>query len=235
MKNKLSILIPIYNEEDIILDCIKKIKKKIDSSIGDYEIIVIDDSEHNHSQKILKYEKIKYYKNPNPKGFGTSVIYGLKKNTGNYVIIFMADGSDSVDDLNKFYSLAINNNHDFVFGNRWGNSNVTNYPKFKFFINRIVNKTLSILFGINYSDFTNSFKLYSKEHVQNMGPLISQHFNITIELSLKSFLYSENYTIVDNGWKGDINRISKLNLSKLFKSYLVTLIYCYSIKKIKNL
>ena len=68
-----------------------------------------------------------------------------------------------------------------------------------------------------------------------MGPLISQHFNITIELSLKSFLYSENYTIVDNGWKGDINRISKLNLSKLFKSYLVTLIYCYSIKKIKNL
>ena len=235
MENKLSILIPIYNEEDIILNCIHNIQNNFDKSVGDYEIIIIDDSKHNRSQEKLNIEKIKYYKNPKSKGFGNSIIYGLTKSSGNYVLVFMVDGSDSVEDLNKFYSIAVNKNLDFVFGDRWSNSKVEDYPILKFFINRFVNKLISVLFGIKYSDFTNSFKLYSKKHIENLNPLISQHFNITIELSLKSFLYSNNYIILDNKWKGDKNRISKLNLSKLFKSYFATLIYCYSIKKIKRL
>ena len=235
MENKLSILIPIYNEEDIILNCIHNIQNNFDKSVGDYEIIIIDDSKHNRSQEKLNIEKIKYYKNPKSKGFGNSIIYGLTKSSGNYVLVFMVDGSDSVEDLNKFYSIAVNKNLDFVFGDRWSNSKVEDYPILKFFINRFVNKLISVLFGIKYSDFTNSFKLYSKKHIENLNPLISQHFNITIELSLKSFLYSNNYIILDNKLKGDKNRISKLNLSKLFKSYFATLIYCYTIKKIKRL
>ena len=235
MENKLSILIPIYNEEDIILDCIHNIQNNIDRSIGDYEIIIIDDSEHNRSQEKIKLEKIKYYKNPKAKGFGNSIIYGLTRSSGDYVLIFMVDGSDSVEDLNKFYSTAVNKNLDFVFGDRWSNSKVEDYPIIKFLINRFINKMISILFDIKYSDFTNSFKLYSKKHIKNLNPLISQHFNITIELSLKSFLNSKNYVILDNKWKGDKNRISKLNLTKLFNSYFATLIYCYSIKKIKRL
>ena len=235
MVNKLSILIPIYNEEDIILDCIHNIQNNIDRSIGDYEIIIIDDSEHNRSQEKIKLEKIKYYKNPKSKGFGNSIIYGLTRSSGDYVLIFMVDGSDSVEDLNKFYSTAVNKNLDFVFGDRWSNSKVEDYPIIKFLINRFINKMISILFDIKYSDFTNSFKLYSKKHIKNLNPLISQHFNITIELSLKSFLNSKSYVILDNKWKGDKNRISKLNLAKLFNSYFATLIYCYSIKKIKRL
>ena len=139
MENKLSILIPIYNEEDIILNCIHNIQNNFDKSVGDYEIIIIDDSKHNRSQEKLNIEKIKYYKNPKSKGFGNSIIYGLTKSSGNYVLVFMVDGSDSVEDLNKFYSIAVNKNLDFVFGDRWSNSKVEDYPILKFFINRFVN------------------------------------------------------------------------------------------------
>ena len=160
MENKLSIIIPIYNEEDIILNCIHNIQNNFDKSVGDYEIIIIDDSKNNRSQEKIKIEKIKiekikYYKNPKSKGFGNSITYGLTKSSGNYVLIFMVDGSDSVEDLNKFYSIAVNKKLDFVFGDRWSNSKVEDYPILKFFINRFVNKLISVLFGTKYSDFTN--------------------------------------------------------------------------------
>ena len=138
----------------------------------------------------------------------------------------MADGSDSVDDLNKFYSLAINNNHDFVFGNRWGNSNVTNYPKFKFFINRIVNKTISILFGINYSDFTNSFKLYTKKSLKEISPNISNHFSITVELPLKMITRVYKFHVVPNTWENREHGVSKMRIWNSILTYSMISLYC---------
>ena len=136
MENKLSILIPIYNEEDIILNCIHNIQNNFDKSVGDYEIIIIDDSKHNRSQEKLNIEKIKYYKNPKSKGFGNSIKEGIKRAKGEFVCIFMADQSDDPKDIIRYFEYMNSGLFYCVFGDRWTkDQNVKNYPKFKFFLN----------------------------------------------------------------------------------------------------
>ena len=55
-------------------------------------------------------------------------------------------------------------------------------------LNRIANNFIRLLFLIRYNDVTNAFKAYKKEVLEACNPIISQHFNINAELSLKSII-----------------------------------------------
>ena len=62
------------------------------------------------------------------------------------------------------------------------NSKITNYPKLKFLLNRLANNIIKIIFLSNYNDFTNAFKIYKKSSLLKLYPLVSENFNIFLEL-----------------------------------------------------
>ena len=227
----LSIVIPVYNEDKQLHNTIKKINK-ISKRIKDYEIIFIDDFSSDNTKQIIKKsirsnKKIKYYKNIK-KGLGSAIGLGINKSTKKFVCIFMCDNSDDLSDLMEYYKIINKNNLDAVLGSRFlKNSRITNYPILKMVLNRIFNYIVKIIFLSNYNDFTNAFKIYKKKTLLEMGPFISENFNIFLELPLKIIIWKKKYKIIPIKWYNRKKGLSKFKVKELSSKYFFTLLYCF--------
>lgn len=65
---------------------------------------------------------------------------------------------------------------------------VITYPKLMLFVNRLANLFIKFLFNIPLNDTTNAFKAYRKEVIQGCRPLLSPHFNLTVDIPLKAIV-----------------------------------------------
>ncbi len=226
---KLSIIIPIRNEESLIKKVIEQLQTKLKSL--NYEIIFINDFSSDNTAQTTKeliknLPKINIYENDR-KGLGGAIIQGINKSTGEAVCIMMSDLSDSIDDLETYYNIIKNENYDAVFGSRFiHGSKVVDYPKKKFILNRIFNFITKLLFFSDYNDFTNAFKIYKKDALLKTFPLVSESFNIFLELPLKIISRKMKYKIIPISWVNRKEGLSKFDIKELRAKYLFTLIYC---------
>ncbi len=229
----LSIIIPAKNEEQIIQSTLEKIIEEIKSI--DYEIIVIDDFSNDDTEKIVKSfqnksEKVKYFKNKKS-GLGPLVEYGVEVAKGEFIAIMMADLSDDLDDLRKYYENIANSDFDAVLGSRFlKDSIVIDYPKLKLFLNRFFNYFVKLIFLSDYNDFTNAFKIYRRKTLLNLHPFVSESFNIFLELPLKIISRNYNYKIIPIKWHNRKAGKSKFKIKELGAKYIFTLIYCFAEK-----
>ena len=230
---KLSIVIPAYNEEGSIEKTINELYATLFENKIHHEILVVNDSSTDNTLGILEnisqnISTLKYFTNKGPNGFGYAIRYGLEKFSGDCVAIMMADLSDSPDDLVVFYHKMINENLDCVFGSRFiKGGEAIGYPPIKRIINRISNFIISILIGIKYNDTTNAFKLYKRETIEGLKPIISPHFNLTIELPLKAIIRGFSYGVVENTWQNRQHGVSKLKIREMGSRYFFILMYCF--------
>ena len=227
---KLSIIIPVRNEGNVIsktLDLITNSMNEID-----YEVLAINDSSDDDTckkveEKINTNSKIKLYNN-SKKGLGGTINLGIEKCEGEAVCIMMADMSDEIDDLKKYYQLIQKKDISAVFGSRFiKGSNVSEYPLKKLFLNRIFNYLTKFIFFSDYNDFTNAFKIYKKDALIKAMPLVSESFNIFLEMPLKIISRKMKYEIIPIAWKNRKVDKAKFNIKELRSKYLFTLIYCF--------
>jgi dolichol-phosphate mannosyltransferase len=104
---------------------------------------------------------------------------------------------------------------------------VEDYPRVKLAINRVVNFGIRMLFRHGYNDTTNAFKAYRREVIDNIQPLLSNHFNLTVELPLKAFIRGHSYAIVPIGWRNRAFGESKLGLREMGSRYLFIVLYAF--------
>lgn len=229
---KLSIIIPAYNEEDSLSDTINSISTKLIKEQINHEIFVVNDNSKDGTLKVLEklmetITSLRYCTNNGPNGFGYAVRKGLESFSGDCVAVMMADGSDSPEDLVSFFRTMVAGNYDCVFGSRFIKGGKTHgYPILKMFINRIANFIIKLSFNIKYNDTTNAFKLYKKETITGLKPFLSPHFNLTIELPLKSIIRGYTYKVVPNSWQNRKHGQSKLKIREMGSRYLFILLYC---------
>jgi dolichol-phosphate mannosyltransferase len=231
---KLSIVIPAYNEQESIRETILTIEEALDKIKIEHEIVIINDNSKDNTEDVLKEltlefpKTIVYHNNTGPNGFGYAIRYGLDRFTGDCVAIMMADLSDSPYDLIKFYTTMIEGNYDCVFGSRWiKGGKVIDYPINKKWINRLANRVIMLMMNIKYNDTTNAFKLYKKEVIHGIKPILSPHFNLTIELPLKAIIRGFSYTVVPNSWTNRKYGESKLKIKEMGSRYFFILLYCF--------
>ena len=226
---KLSIIIPIRNEEFLIKKIINQLQSKL--KISSYEIIFINDFSTDNTANVTKEliktkPQINIYDN-NKKGLGGAITQGIYKATGEAVCIMMSDLSDSIEDLEKYYSIVKNEDIDAVFGSRFiKGSKVIDYPKKKLILNRIFNIITKLLFISDYNDFTNAFKIYRKDALLKTFPVVSESFNVFVELPLKIISRKMKYKIMPISWINRKEGDSKFDIKELRAKYLFTLIYC---------
>ncbi len=183
---KLSIIIPVFNEENYILNVLKKVneqKKKFE-----IEIIVVDDGSTDGTKLILKENKQLYDKLVNcikNKGKGNAISQGVKYVTGDYVLIQDADLEYNPEDYEKLLQPVLNYNAEVVYGSRFKGSEAKRILYFK---NRIANFLLSLLASlitnINFSDVETGYKLIKTDLIKNLN-LKEKSFGIEIELTIK--------------------------------------------------
>jgi dolichol-phosphate mannosyltransferase len=230
---KLSIVIPAYNEEESITETIDQIEEAFSKVNIEREIFVVNDNSKDGTAGVLetlskKYPSLKYETNLGPNGFGYAVRYGLERFSGDCVAVMMADLSDSPYDLIRYYTKMQEGGYDCVFGSRFiKGGKVIDYPIVKKVINRIANFIIRMVMRIKYNDTTNAFKLYRREVIDGVKPILSPHFNLTIELPLKAIIRGYSYAVVPNSWTNRKYGVSKLKIKEMGSRYFFILVYCF--------
>lgn len=229
---KLSVVIPAHNEEGSIAETVESLVQTFTTEEIDHEILVVNDSSADQTEAILKqlrdiYPTLRYANNQAPNGFGLAVRSGLDLFTGDAVAIVMGDGSDSPEDVVRCFR-KLEEGYECVFGSRFiKGSRIIDYPPHKLLLNRLANLFVKTLFTLNYNDATNAFKCYRREVVEGAQPLISKHFNLTVELPLKAIIRGYSYAIIPISWTNRKTGISKLKIREMGSRYLFIVLYLF--------
>jgi dolichol-phosphate mannosyltransferase len=227
-----SIVIPAHNEEGCIVPTIESISKTLEEENIDYEILVINDNSRDRTEELLQQlntqnSKVRYINNYYPNGFGFAVRCGLENFSGDAVAIVMADSSDSPENMVDYY-YKLQEGHDCVFGSRFiKGGKIVDYPSHKLLVNRAANLFIQILFGLKFNDTTNAFKAYRREVIEGIMPLLSHHFNLTVEIPLKSMVRGYSYAVIPITWQNRMTGISKLKLKEMGSRYLFIVLYVW--------
>jgi dolichol-phosphate mannosyltransferase len=226
---KLSVIIPVYNEEKNLPGTLDAFLPVLRSEGIDFEIVVVNDNSHDQTEVIVldrmkSDPEVVLVNNLPPNGFGRAIRAGLENFSGDAVAIVMADLSDHPADLVRCFR-ELEKGYDCVFGSRFRpGSTVVDYPPVKLAVNRIVNRALQALFLTRFNDLTNAFKVYRREAIEGLGSLQACHFNITIELSLGCVIRGYRISEIPINWSGRTWGVSNLRLRQMGRKYLATLL-----------
>ncbi len=226
----LSVVIPARNEEGCITRTVEHLCVELRHHGIPHEIVVVDDGSIDRTWELLaelktRIPQLKPVTNSGPNGFGRAVICGLDAMAGDAVVIMMADESDDCRDVVRYWN-EMNKGVDCVFGSRFmKGGGTTDYPILKLILNRMANTFLRILFGIRLNDTTNAFKAYRREVIEGCRPLISPHFNLTVELPLKAIVRGYSWTVIPITWRNRQTGDAKLKIKEMGSRYLF--ICCY--------
>ena len=234
----LSIIVPVRNESNIIHEVFDYFSNNLKDI--QYEVLIINDFSNddtfNKCKKLVdEYKNFRIFDNPK-KGLGGAINLGINEAKGDNISIMMADLSDDIDDLKRYNELIEQGNFDAILGSRFTrDSKVTGYPIQKLILNRIFNFFVSIVFLNKYNDYTNAFKIYKKKTLVEIMPLISESFNIFLEIPLKIISRNYKYKVINVNWIGRKKGVSKFKIKELGAKYLFTLIYCFIEKNLLNI
>jgi len=227
---KLSVVIPARNEEGSIAETVRLIADVLRREAIPYEIVVVDDGSTDSTADQVQHcaasnPGIKLVSNHDRHGFGMALRAGFEFCEGDAIAIMMGDGSDSPDDLVAYYR-KLQEGYECVFGSRFmRGGRVIDYPPHKLVVNRLANWFVKVIFGFRYNDITNAFKCYRREVVEGMEPLISPHFNLTVEMPLKAIVRGYSYAVIPIRWTNRKTGISKLKLTEMGSRYLFIVLY----------
>jgi dolichol-phosphate mannosyltransferase len=230
--NMLSVVIPAHNEEGHIRGTVEGVVAALEEARIHHEVLVVNDNSSDRTEKIVRdlartIPSVRCLSSDPPNGFGFAVRRGLADFQGDAVATFMADGSDSPADLISFYR-KLQEGYDCVFGSRFARGGrVVGYPALKLILNRLGNRFIQLLFNISCDDISNAFKMYRRNVIAGIQPLLAQHFNLTVELPLKSIVRGYRYAVVPNTWTNRKEGISKFKIKEMGSRYFFIVLYCF--------
>ncbi|HXP63596.1 MAG TPA: glycosyltransferase family 2 protein [Dongiaceae bacterium] len=228
----LSVVIPARNEEGCICSAVEHLHLELRLHGIPHEIVVVDDGSADRTWELLLGLKattpeVRPVKNEGLAGFGRAVIRGLDQMHGDAVVVMMADESDDCRDVVRYWQ-ELNRGWDCVFGSRFiKGGGVTDYPRLKLLVNRLANAFLKTLFAIPLNDTTNAFKAYRRDVIDGCRPLISPHFNLTVELPLKAIVRGYSWTVIPITWRNRRVGETKLKIREMGSRYLFICLYVW--------
>lgn len=228
----LSVVIPARDEEGCIAHTVEHLHLELALHQIPHEIVVVDDASKDSTWEILAQLKAKIpelhpVQNPGPHGIGCAITTGINHMAGDAVVVMMADESDDPRDVPKFWKI-LNQGHDAVFGSRFiKGGGVIDYPTHKLILNRAFNLFIRFLFRHGFNDTTNAFKAYRKSTIEGLKPLLSPHFNLLVELPLKTVIRGYSWAVMPITWKNRRTGVAKLKIKEMGSRYLFIVLYCW--------
>ena len=198
----------------------------------DFEVIFVDDGSTDATWEVLQgllpsIPPLRPVRNDGPHGFGRAVICGIDAATGDAVVIMMADASDDSQDVVRYWQ-KLNEGYEAVFGSRFmPGARVVDYPRLKLLLNRGFNLFIRLLFGFRYNDTTNAFKAYRATTLQGLRPFLAPHFNLTVELPLKTIVRGYSWTIMPISWRNRRAGVAKLKIKEMGARYMFIVLYVW--------
>ena len=220
----IAIIVPTYKESDNIENLIFSILKFLKNPI----IIIVDDSPNNEIQeKIKRFNNIRYIYRGKKLGRGSAVIEGMKtlikEEEINKIIEMDADLSHNPSEIENNLKIFEKNNLDLLISSRYlKDSRIINWGLQRRVFSLLANKLAKFVLKIPITDYTNGFRIYSKnsmkhivENCGNIGGGFIILSEILVELYFNNFKVKEVHSIFKNRIRGE----SSVTLGLIMESF----------------
>jgi len=201
-KEKISVLIPAFNEEEKIITTITETMKVLDQLKIEYEIIIVDDGSVDSTHEVVSINlinfnnKVKIKRYEHNKGKGYAIRNGFIFATGNYVLFLDADLDLHPSQIEFFLKLMRENKADVVIGSKRHKESVVNYPINRKILSNGYYFLIKILFGLPVKDTQTGLKLFRYEVLKNnISKLVVNRYAFDLELLV--ILHKQGYKIVE--------------------------------------
>lgn len=187
--NKISIIIPVFNEERLVANVIEEIKSVVKGQ--KYEIIAVNDGSTDNSLNILKKIKgIKVIEHPYKKGYGASIKTGVRAAKGNWILTIDADGQHNAVEIPRL--LKEIGKYDLIVGARSKKdmSFLRNIPKV--FITLLAN----YIVNAKIADLNSGLRVARKSVIERFMHLLPNGYSLSTTLTLACFKSSYNVKYV---------------------------------------
>jgi len=218
---KLSVVVPVHNEQDNITEIVTRIESMLDCP---HELIIVNDHSTDASEKLLielsqRFENMRVINNHFDKGFANALRAGFDNACGEIVMPVMGDSCDDLTSVGPMLE-KIKQGYDVVCGSRYikGGGRLGG-SRLKGFLSWAAGKTIRFFLRVPTSDITNAYKVYRKEVLDKIT-IQSEGFEISMEIPLKAYFLRFKITEVPTVWKERKKGKSSFRIPRLLPHYI---------------
>ena len=227
----LSVIVPAYNEEGIIVRTVEEIKRVLESASIDYEIVVVDDGSEDNTYLVVKKhfskdQRVKVVRKENG-GKGSAIRYGFEFTRGKYVAFIDADLEIHPKYLVYFLEFIKNKNFDVIIGTKRTKGALYKFPAIRRALSRGYWLLVKMLFNLKSSDFLVGIKAFKREVLEDVFPRImckQYAFDVELLVNIEKRGYKVGEYPVVIKFNRDKNRIL---IGSIWKILLDTLAIYY--------
>ena len=227
----ISLIIPVWNEDKTIYSILNDLPEN-----DSIEIIVIDDYSHDNSvheiERVIINRKINLIKHEKNKGYGKTIITGIKRSNGKIIVTMDADGQHCPEDIYTLIKPILDGEADYTIGSRYLGTYHYKLPISTRLGELVVEKFIRILFGQKIVNNQGGFRAFDRKIIRIFNDIQYQNYAFTTELIIRAALYGYKIKEVPIKLLDRVHGSSRIILNKLaFNLFLC--FFRYIIMRIK--
>jgi len=218
----ISIVLPIYNEQDAVIETIEKIKVVMNKTKYPFEIIAVNDcSKDSTKEKLKTINNITGINSITNCGYGASIKKGIKESIGDKILIIDADSTYPVESIPSL--LEHINTYDMVVGSRTGTN--VHIPFLRRPAKWFLNNFASYLANSKIPDLNSGLRIFNKDIALRFWNLFPERFSFTSTITMACLTngYTVKYVPIDYAKRSGKSSISPIKDFIRFTSLLLRL------------